>query len=285
MPIREKTKKTGLGNTKSSPYKDVKEDKGYKSLFFTWNNYEKTDILNLIEYFKSRSKISYIFQEELGENETPHLQGVFKSQSPIKWSTLKNKFPKCHWEQTKSWKDSIKYCSKIETRNGKMWKSDDIIIKRPIIDPLAGKELYKYQKKTIKLIEDWCDEEDRTIHWYWEPDGNVGKSALVKHLLLKYPNEILIAGGKGNDIRNLVKTHIVDEEKELRAMLFDIARSVEDFVSYEAIEQVKNGCLYSGKFEGGVCVFNKPHIIVFANFKPKTKSLSADRWNIYRIEI
>jgi len=274
MPLK-KTRKDGLGNTNSSPTKEI------RSLFFTWNNYKKSEKTEILTWLKGRKNMSYIFQEETGENGTPHLQGVFKSKSPIKWETLKHKFPKIHWEKTKSWDDAIKYCSKEETRTGKIYKSDDIKLKVPIKDPLAGKKLYKYQREIIKLLE--SDPDDRKIYWYWENNGNVGKSALVKHIYLKYPGEVVIANGKGNDVRNQINNHVNVEGKELKIAILDISRTVEDYVSYEVIEQIKNGLLYSGKYEGGVCCFNSPHIIAFANFEPKLEALSADRWDIREI--
>lgn len=270
-----KTRKDGLGNTNSSPTKEI------RSLCFTWNNYKKSEKSDILNWLKSRKNMSYIFQEETGENGTPHLQGVFKCKSPIKWETLKHKFPKVHWEVTKSWEKSIEYCSKDDTRTGEIYKSDDIKLKIPIKDPLAGKKLYKYQREIIKLLK--SEPDDRKIYWYWEDTGNVGKSALVKHIYLKYPGEVVIATGKGNDVRNQINNHINVEGKELKIAILDISRTVEDYVSYEVIEQIKNGLLYSGKYEGGVCCFNSPHIIAFANFEPKKDALSSDRWDIREI--
>jgi hypothetical protein len=54
-------------------------------------------------------------------------------------------------------------------------------------------------------------------------------------------------------------------------------------VNYGAIEQIKNGLLFSGKYEGGQCVFNQPHVIVFANAEPKEEQMSMDRWDIREI--
>lgn len=282
-----KTKKStedGAGNTKNTAPKE------YRSLTFTLNNWTEDEKDGLLEWFESRKKLSYIFQEETGEEDgTPHLQGVFKSQSPIKWDFLKKKFPRMHFEKTKSWDKSVKYCSKEETRTGKVYKSADIkvTIKQVVKNPLDGKKLYPYQKQILKWLRTEPDE--RTVHWYWEETGNVGKSALVKSIFLTYKDEVVIANGKGNDVRNQINMHINGdpkkeiEGKNLRIAILDISRTVEDYVSYEVIEQIKNGLLYSGKYEGGVCCFNSPHVIIFANFKPKMDTLSTDRWRIYQI--
>ena len=38
--------------------------------------------------------------------------------------------------------------------------------------------------------------------------------------------------------------------------------------------------LYSGKYEGGICYFDSPHVIIFANSEPMMDKLSKDRWEI-----
>lgn len=277
MKRPEKTAKDGAGgNTKSSP-------KQYKSLFFTYNNWNEDQKTELLDWLKSRKGMSYVFQEEMGEEGTKHLQGVFKCNSGIKWDFLKKKFPKVHWEKTGNWKEAVKYCSKEETRCGQIYKSDDIVIKKPLKDPLNNKNLYDYQKEILDLLE--TEPDDRTVNWYWEDTGNVGKSALVKHIFMKYSKQVVIANGKGNDVRNQINKHINEDGNELNIAILDISRTVEDYVSYEVIEQIKNGLLYSGKYEGGVCCFNSPHLIVFANFEPNYDSLSNDRWNVRNIAI
>lgn len=277
------SKRQAPGNTKTGA-------KEYRSLTFTYNNPKKGEKDRLLEWLKSRKNMSYIFQEETGEEGTPHLQGVFKSKNSIKFDTLKAKFPKIHWEVTKSWEKSIKYCSKEDTRTGEVYKSDDIkiTIKKKIKSPLDGKELYSYQRKVLKILK--TEPDDRKIYWFFEETGNVGKSALVKHIYLTFKDRVVIATGKGNDVRNQINMHVNGNPKldvpgkDLDIAILDISRTTEDYVSYEVIEQIKNGLLYSGKYEGGVCCFNSPHVIIFANFEPKRDTLSEDRWEIYKID-
>lgn len=162
-----------------------------------------------------------------------------------------------------------------------------VLVRATIEDPLYGKELYEYQKYILDLLKEKPD--DRKVYWFWEEDGNVGKSALVKHIYLNNKDHTVIAGGKGNDVRNQINMHVNGNEKkgiagkDLNIAILDISRTNEDYVSYEVIEQIKNGLLYSGKYEGGICCFNSPHVIIFANFKPKEETLSADRWVIKEI--
>ena len=75
----------------------------------------------------------------------------------------------------------------------------------------------------------------RTIWWFWESEGNVGKSALVKYLVVKH--DALMITGKSNDIY-YIKSKIPSKRK---LFICDISRSVMEYVNYGAIEQIKNG--------------------------------------------
>ena len=283
----EKTSEDGLGNTRIQAPKEI------RSRFFTYNNYTEVEKDEILDWLNGRKGMSYMFQEEEGEEGTPHLQGVFKSKSPIKWDTLKKKFPRVHWEVVKNWTKAVEYCSKLDSRVGEVYCSKGLekyIEKDPvkgIRDPMAGKDMYEWQHHVMWILDQEPD--DRTIWWFWEPNGNCGKSALVKHIWLKYWGKVVIATGKGNDVRNQICRHVNGvpekdiEGKDVDIALLDFSRSIEDYVSYETIEQIKNGLLYSGKYEGGVCGFNPPHVLCFANFEPEVDKLSKDRWQVIDI--
>ena len=53
---------------------------------------------------------------------------------------------------------------------------------------------------------------------------------------------------------------------------------------FSSIESLKNGLLFSGKYESGQLVTPNPHVIIFSNWlPPNPRKLSRDRWNIFRI--
>ena len=68
-----------------------------------------------------------------------------------------------------------------------------------------------------------------------------------------------------------------------RCLHFQFSTHIRGAVSYNAIEQLKDGLVFSSKYEGGVKMFNPPHVIIFANWLPDVKTLSEDRWNIVNI--
>jgi len=80
--------------------------------------------------------------------------------------------------------------------------------------------------------------------------------------------------------------HLIFEapEERLETMIIDVPRDNGNNISYKAIESIKNGMIYSPKYEGGYKLFNSPHIIVFANQAPQQERLSSDRWVITQID-
>jgi hypothetical protein len=144
--------------------------------------------------------------------------------------------------------------------------------------------------KPVKIIQElrsWqafieqtvlSEPDDRTIYWFWEPDGNTGKTSLIKYLLVKYDFCEFSRATKTADIvtvANPAKT----------CYLFDFARTQEGFAPYNALEQLKDGLISDSKLkkETRNIIMNPPHVICFANWEPDTDTLSSDRWNITRI--
>ncbi len=123
------------------------------------------------------------------------------------------------------------------------------------------------------------DPDDRSIVWFWEEIGGVGKTALCKHICLTMKGAIYVSG-KAIDIKYAVAAMDVYP----KIVLMDIPRSAGDAVSWDAIESVKNGIFFSGKYEGKMITGNCPHVICFSNAEPDWSKLSVDRWKVYQID-
>ena len=91
-----------------------------------------------------------------------------------------------------------------------------------------------------------------------------------------------IVNGKGSDIKNQVIKHL--ENNVLDVLIINVPRCNENHVSYAAMEEIKDGLIYSGKYEGGFANIEHPHVIVVSNFAPELSKLSEDRWNILKID-
>lgn len=240
---------------------------------FTWNNYTEEDVLYLTT---GLSKDRYLFGEEVGNSGTPHLQGVVYFKSPRSFKSVRKFFKNNHIEPCKNWKASLNYCSKDgETYTNVEEKKTR---KERLLNKYTTVTWKPWQQSVLDIIEQKAD--DRTVNWYWDTKGNCGKSFLCKYLYLKY--DAIIADGKKDNVFNQIKlwldNHKDNEDPNL--IILDIPRHSMEYINYGVLEQIKNGMIYSGKYEGGVCVFESPHVFVFSNSKPIESKFSLDRWNI-----
>lgn len=273
MTLNRSNRSTGLGNTETNPAPTKRQASPKYNYCFTYNNPE-IDPNNLIEILKPICK-KFIFQLEKGLNETPHYQGFISLIKKARITELKKIIhERIHFEESKGNEEqNVSYCSKTETRIEGPW-TFNIYIKKPI---KIIETLYPWQQFVIDIIEKEPD--DRTVHWFWEDKGNVGKSKLAKYLVVKH-QALFIDEGKKSDLMNLAFNTNWDNTNIL---VIDIPRDNHNGTSYKSIEAIKNGMICNTKYETGVKVFNSPHIIVFCNYPPDTTKLSADRWKIYNI--
>lgn len=253
-----------LGNTNTKSLEKKKQEAPAKRWCFTFNNYDEKDIQQLKDTFSSDK---YVIGLEIGKEGTKHLQGYVNLTDKKRFSALKKINDKIHWEICKGNEESnINYCTKENNYITNMK------IKKPL-KILAESQLYDWQKDIIKIIEKEPD--DRKIYWYWEPNGNMGKTTFSKYLSSKYG--AIPVEGKKNDILYCCA------EFESEIYIMDIERSMEDYISYGAIEKIKNGYYMCSKYESKPIIRNPPHFIIFANFEPDKKALSLDRWIIKRL--
>ncbi len=88
---------------------------------FTLNNYTENEISTIIREKDNSRCNKYCFQEEKGDNGTPHLQGTLAYKHAISFNTVKKLLPKAHWEKARSLNRALAYCCKKDTRNGHVW--------------------------------------------------------------------------------------------------------------------------------------------------------------------
>lgn len=237
----------------------------------TLNNYTEEEYEKIKAYFKHKKH--WIIGKE-GKNATPHLQGYFESKNAVEFKTLKNLCSRAHWEITKGdTEDNRRYCSK----EGDYETNIPIPLKERLLDRYRSVVWKDWQQKILDILE--TEPDARTIHCVVDYKGNSGKSFLCKYIDLKY--DVILASGKKEDIFNQVKLYM-EEGKEPRIILLDIPRS-QDRISWGAIEALKNGHIYSGKYEGGKLVFDYVHVIIFMNHEPPRYEMSEDRWNVIYI--
>lgn len=262
----------GVGNTITTPSPAISPAKNW---FFTFNNYTEDEMFQLEQVFKSKCS-KYYFQEEIGANGTPHLQGSVSFSKKIRPLSLH--LSKCiHWEKTRNSTAADEYANKQETRkpNGHVFSYPPLPKPIKLIDPNRP-----FQKFILNLIQEEPDE--RIIYWFWESVGNVGKSSFVKYVLYHY-KALFIDEGKKADIACHMAGYIEKNKNAPEIVLIDVPRANKNKISYKSVESIKNGVMFSAKYESSQLIFNAPHIVIFANYPPDITKLSKDRWEIYKI--
>lgn len=268
---------TDLGCERNKKEKDDR----FRNWVFTFNNYTQKDIeITLIVLNEKYSECSYVFQEEIGEQGTPHLQGLVCFKNATTLNALKKKLdPKIHWEVCRSVSKSIGYCTKRETRSGKIYSkgfdiNDDVEIKT--------ENWYPWKIKMLDIIKNEIEiRNERAIHVVYDPIGDCGKSKFVKELFLSKQFRIFFCtGGKSSDLTN----SIIELPYCPELCLLDFPRCTGDYVCWNAVEQIKNGMVYCGKYKGGMKIFDSPVIVIFTNQLPDFEKMSLDRWRIWKID-
>lgn len=259
----------GVGNNKTTPSPSTKQISPAKRWCFVLNNFTDAETSSIVPVLQEYGSLAIIGSEIGEQNGTPHLQGYveFKKKCrPIGLFDCK----RIHWEKCKGNRDSnIKYCS----------KENNVIFTLGLPKPIkviSSLRPWQQEIENIMLTEP----DDRVINWYWDADGNIGKTAFMKYCVITH-NAIPCVGGKFSDIMNLVFNCDLDKSN---TTIFNIPRGHRECISYSSLEAIKDGMIVNTKYETGYKVFNSPHVIVFANFPPDRRQLSEDRWNIVNLK-
>lgn len=196
-----------------------------------------------------------------------HLQGFIHLKKPMRITEIKL-IGKPHLEACLgSEEQNVRYCSK----DGNIYKYG---FPKPLKLITPNKD---WQLEILQILS--TEPDDRKVYWYWSEPGGIGKSQFCKYLLAQ-GKCVFIDEGKKADIMYSIMEADMDE---CNAVIFDIPRDNGNKVSYKSIESIKNGMVYSPKYESKHKLFNSPHVICFANVEPEYTALSNDRWVVKQI--
>lgn len=275
------------GNTSSSSLISKKRLAASKYWVFTFNNYLETEIGSLGSIFSSLGG-RYVFAKEVGKEGTPHLQGwveFSKKFRPIEGlarsaSTTGCRVSKIHWEKMKGTvTQAITYCVK---EGGPVYSNFDYdcFVEEVVEDRMKGLEFKDWQLEILRILEDKPD--PRKIYWYVDVTGGAGKTTFAHYLTGRFSTARVFMGKASDCMHGLVR--IKEAGHKVTTCIFDFPRSLNaDFLSYQAIEAVKNGLFFSGKYEGEQYRSNVKHVFVFSNEYPDENKMSRDRWVIREI--
>ena len=267
-----------------------------RNWMLTWNN-PRHKMETLFETLKDAVPTStgYVGQAERGsKNGTLHYHLLIRFVDMVRFSALKSHTFGLGNPRLDAIKDrdaAMKYVTKLKTR----------------VQPPIGTGCYvnlpkpdRYAERILKrecfmtwqsaLYEDLLDTEpnDRTVWWAWSNKGKIGKSNFVNYMAFHHEAETMcIDGCKKSDIAFALSKRI-DNGDDIKYVFLDISRASSKSLEgmYDTIEKLKNGKLFSGKYESKELRFGRLHVICFANFFPKyaNTQLSKDRWRMVYLD-
>lgn len=288
-----------------------------KNWCFTLNNYTEHDVEKLQKVVEEE-KCSYIvFGKEIGESGTPHLQGFIYFDKRVYLTEIRRLISdKAHYELARLVPNSIEYCKKdgdvfeagVEpSKQGKRTDLDEF--KKDVQNGLLNfKEIRekhsliyaKYKSFVMEYVtdnaprrnfpdyplHDWQEElleklnkdpDDRTIQFVVDLSGNNGKTWFAHWYSSKHKDVQVMSPGKKADMAYLLRT-------DIRVLIVDAPRSKQgEYIQYDFLEDVKNGYVFSPKYESLVKTLNNVHLVVMMNEHPDLTKLSADRFDIINI--
>lgn len=286
-----------------------------KNWFYTLNNYDDNELSRCSRLPEFAT--FHVFGEEVGKNGTRHLQGTIGYSKRRTLRQVKDDLSaRAHLEPTRNVAKSIKYCEKEGNARtfgevptgataGRRTDLDDFKseVTSGCFDPRILRDRHsevmaKYPRFCLEFVRDhrplrevpthplrdWqqelqrkllADPDDRTIIFVIDLQGNGGKSWFADwwHYNNQETTQVLNPSKK-NDM-----AYALDESKTV--FFFDAPRSKQgEFIQYDILEELKNGRVFSPKYESGMKYFAKNHVIVMMNEYPDMEKLSEDRYSI-----
>lgn len=277
----------GEGNTKPLPSslktrkKPVPRVNPAKKWIFTDFVSKGTRTEQWIHLLGSKLK-KLAFQQELCPlSHRVHIQGCFtmtKKGRPI----TELKMHGAHYElQRGTDAQAVAYTQKPETRlsDGIHYQAGYAIELRLV----TYDDLRPNQQLIWNMFLEFAPWDNRKVHWFYEEDGDWGKSFTTKAFLHNQTRKTLVLSGSYNDAVFAYAKFVKDNGCSPFMVIFDIPRCNQGAVSYRLIEDILNGFGFSAKYEGYMWLANSCWVLCFANERPDESKLSADRWNIVHL--
>jgi hypothetical protein len=284
---------------------------------FTLNNYTPADEDRLSTPIDGVDYL--VYGREVGASGTKHLQGTVCFSDRKRLPQVIDKIGQAHCTITRLLHQSIEYCKKdgdfvevgdvtvVKEKRGKPGVKCEIeefknSVKEGVTDMKQLREMHsevcaRHPRFVESYVQDhisnfkvkahplrrWQGElydelkhrpDERKIYFVVDRVGNQGKSWFARYYCDLHDDAQILAPGKKADMAYMVKENI-------RVFFVDCPRSKQgDFIQYDFLEELKNGYVFSSKYESRCKKFPTPHIVVCMNEHPCMEKLSADRYRI-----
>lgn len=290
-----------------------------KNWCFTLNNYTPDDERRL-SALNGTNDVSYlIYGRETGDTGTPHLQGFVSFGERKRMNQVVAVLGQCHVSLARHVPRSIEYCRKEndvvefgvspitnstqgkrtdmeafkDAVKGGMYTIDEIREHHSEIYARCPRFVYEYisqhkppQEYPVHPLREWQQElnqtlnreaDDRTITFVVDLTGNTGKSWFSHYYASLHQDVQVMLPSKKADMCYAL-------DSTIRVLFVDAPRSKQgEYLQYDFLEDVKNGYVFSPKYESRHKRLAKCHVVVMMNEMPDMSKLSQDRYNIINI--
>lgn len=252
--------------------------------------------------------------KESGAGGTPHLQGFCSFKERSRLSACKRLCSRAHWEVARSIERAIEYCKKendflelgdkpFESQQGR--RNDLALFKSAVKNGVTCRKdlreafssvcaqypsfvesyirdqheppvveshtLRTWQQELVDLTVDVPD--SRKIYFVVDEEGNAGKSWLASYMETNLDKVVQVM--KPGKYADMAYGYV----EETEVFILDCPRSKQgDYIQYDFLESVKDGRMFSMKYESRMKRFKPPHLFVFMNQAPDMEKLSIDRY-------
>lgn len=277
---------------------------------FTLNNYteEEEAVVNAL-YPKDANYL--VYGKEMGESETPHLQGYLHTVKKNRLSAMKKLIPRAHWEQMRGTSEQASdYCKKdgdfkeFGTRTNERQRTDLEAAKHAVKEGYSMKRMREEHSEIVakypRFITDYArdqipvpaiaphplrywqqelnrdlnqEPEDRKIIFLVDFEGNKGKTWFSKYYCNLHENAQILESGKKVDMAHALR-------QDVRVLFINCTRQSVEYLQYGFLEGIKDGMVFSSKYESGMKFLGPCHVVVCMNMMPDMTALSKDRYDI-----
>lgn len=149
-----------------------------------------------------------------------------------------------------------------QIRNDEIHRTYDNLILRP------------WQEKFLRFL-DWHDH-PREVIWIVDQIGNSGKTFISFYLQDTY---------QAIRVPNVTTRDFAFAYNFEKIVCFDYDRDNKEHINYGLLEDLKNGALWSPKYESKCKNFRDINVkvVCFANYLPDYSKLSHDRWRVFNL--
>ena len=140
----------------------------------------------------------------------------------------------------------------------------------------------------LSILEEVDIPTKRKIIWVVGKSCGEGKTWLQNYIEYKYGDRRVVSGislqTKSGHIAHALTKHPLATAD---IFLFNVPKSVDTSteINYEMLESIKDGKLFSSKYDSQRIKVNTPNIVmVFSNDEPNTSKLAKDRWKLFFVE-